>query len=92
MATSVRKVTMTHLDLFSGIGGFALAAKWAGFETVAFAEIDSFCSQVLKKHWPAVPNLGNVKDLMVDSDGNLTAKGETETLGNKIDLITGGFP
>jgi len=32
----------THLDLFSGIGGFALAAKWAGFETVAFCSKQVF--------------------------------------------------
>ena len=31
----------THLDLFSGIGGFALACRWAGVETVGFAEIDN---------------------------------------------------
>ena len=40
----------THLDLFSGIGGFALAAKWAGFETVGFCEIDPACRRVLEKH------------------------------------------
>jgi site-specific DNA-cytosine methylase len=30
---------LTHIDLFSGIGGFALAARWVGFETVQFVEI-----------------------------------------------------
>ena len=43
---------MRHLDLFSGIGGFALAAGWAGFETAMFCEIDSFARKVLAKHWP----------------------------------------
>lgn len=41
----------THLDLFSGIGGFALAAKWAGFETVAFCESDTRCRAFLEKTW-----------------------------------------
>ena len=38
---------MKHLDLFSGIGGFALAARWMGWETVQFVEIDEFCQKVL---------------------------------------------
>lgn len=42
---------MTHIDLFSGIGGFALAASWAGFETIAFCEIDPFCQKVLTRRF-----------------------------------------
>jgi len=45
----------THLDLFSGIGGFALAAKWAGFRTIGFCEIDKFCQRVLAKNFLAHP-------------------------------------
>ena len=46
---------LRHLDLFSGIGGFALGFRWAGgFETVAFAECEPFCQQVLEKHWSGV--------------------------------------
>jgi DNA (cytosine-5)-methyltransferase 1 len=44
----------THLDLFSGIGGFALAAQWAGFRTVAFVELDKYCQKVLAKNFGAV--------------------------------------
>jgi DNA (cytosine-5)-methyltransferase 1 len=43
----------THLDLFSGIGGFALAAKWAGFRTIAFCEIDKYCQKILAKNFGA---------------------------------------
>jgi len=39
------------VDLFSGIGGFALAAKWTGFETVVFCEKDEFCQKVLQKRF-----------------------------------------
>lgn len=53
----------THLDLFSGIGGFSLAAESAGFRTVAFAELDTEAGIVLAHHWPHVPNLGNIKQV-----------------------------
>jgi len=43
----------THIDLFSGIGGFAFAGRWAGFETVAFCEIDPFCQAALAKNFNA---------------------------------------
>jgi DNA (cytosine-5)-methyltransferase 1 len=45
----------THLDLFSGIGGFALAAQWAGFRTVAFVEREPFCQKILAQ--PIVPQV-----------------------------------
>jgi len=46
---------MTHVDLFSGIGGFALAAKANGIRTVQFVEIDQRCRDFLGKAWPGVP-------------------------------------
>jgi DNA (cytosine-5)-methyltransferase 1 len=52
------------LDLFSGIGGFSLAASWTGaIETIAFCEIEPFCQKVLKKHWPDVPIFSDIKEL-----------------------------
>lgn len=66
----------THLDLFSGIGGFALAAAWAGFKTIGFSEIDEYAVQVLKKNFPKIPNYGDVRNV--------------PTI--RCDLITGGFP
>ena len=70
---------MKHLDLFSGIGGFALAARWAGIETVAFCEIEDFPRKVLQKNFPGVPIHRDIHDL----DGS-------EYEG--IDIITGGYP
>ena len=55
---------MRHLDLFSGIGGFSLAADWVwGVEhkIVAFVECDEFCQKVLRKHWPGVPIHGDIR-------------------------------
>jgi len=49
------------LDLFSGIGGFALATKWAGGRTLAFAEVADYPASVLAARWPNVPNLGDVR-------------------------------
>jgi DNA (cytosine-5)-methyltransferase 1 len=71
---------MRHLDLFSGIGGFALAARWVGWETVGFCEIDPYCQKVLRKHWPDVPIYEDVTEL----DGRPHR--------GAVDIITGGFP
>ncbi len=55
---------LTMLDLFSGIGGFSLAAEWTGrIRTVAFCEIEPFCQKVLRKHWPDVPIYSDIKEL-----------------------------
>lgn len=72
---------MRILDLFSGIGGFALAASWVwdDLEIVSFCEIDPFCQKVLKKHWPDVPCHNDIKTL------------DTSYYGT-IDLVCGGFP
>ena len=69
----------THIDLFSGIGGFALAANWAGYQTEIFCERDEFCQKVLGKHWPTVPIVGDIFDF----DG-------TQHAG--ADLLTAGIP
>lgn len=55
---------MKHLDLFSGIGGFALAVDtvWPGAEHT-FCEIDAFCQQVLQKHWPNAQIYGDIRTL-----------------------------
>ena len=71
---------MNHLDLFSGIGGFALAARWAGINTVAFCEIDPFAQKVLKKNFPSVPVFPDICKL------------KRSYINETVDIITGGFP
>ena len=54
----------THLDLFSGVGGFVLAARWAGFRTIGFCEIDEWCRKVLAKNFGAVPVVDDIHELI----------------------------
>jgi len=71
----------THLDLFSGIGGFALAAQANGLETIAFCEIDPFAQKVLKKNFPSTT---------IHND--ITNTEEFKQYEGNIDILTGGFP
>lgn len=74
---------MTHTlkvgSLFSGAGLCDLGFHIAGFEHSFFCEIDPFCQQILKRHWPDVPVFGDIKEL---SGKVLPA----------IDVLVGGFP
>ena len=54
---------MTHASLFSGIGGFDLAAAWAGWTNVFNCEIDPFCRRVLKYHFPESEHTDDVVKL-----------------------------
>ena len=74
---------MKVLDLFSGIGGFALAGEAEGFETVAFCEIEDFPVKVLNKNWPNVPVYRDVRKL---------TKEQLDEDGITVDVICGGFP
>ena len=67
------------LDLFSGIGGFSQGLERAGFETVAFCEIEPSCQAVLRRYWPDVPIFGDIRAL-------------TAAYLPSIDVISGGFP
>ncbi|HEY9657728.1 MAG TPA: DNA cytosine methyltransferase [Allocoleopsis sp.] len=77
---------MKVLDLFSGIGGFAVAAQWLGLETVAFCEIDPYCQSQLNLLFPDVPVFADVRTLTADS---LRARNIDP---DRIDAICAGFP
>lgn len=74
------RMTMTHASLFSGIGGFDLAAEWAGWTNAFNCEIDPFCRKILKYHFPDAEQYGDIRttDFAVWRD--------------RIDVLTGGFP
>lgn len=44
-----------HVDLFTGLGGFSLAAQANGVRTIAMCECDPRCQAFLAKAWPGVP-------------------------------------
>ena len=74
---------MRVLDCFAGIGGFTLGLERAGFETVAFCEIEPYCQKVLAKHWPEVPIYDDIRRVTAD---------RLIRDGIRPDVITGGFP
>lgn len=75
---------MTHLSLCSGIGGLDLAAEWAGFETVAQCEIDTYASKVLAKNFPGVPNLHDIRTVTNERIAELGIRTPA--------VISAGFP
>jgi len=71
---------MKHGSLFSGIGGFDLAAEWAGWENVFHCEWNPFGQRVLKHYWPNAESFFDINT----SDFSKYANG--------LDILTGGFP
>lgn len=71
---------MTHGSLFSGIGGFDLAAEWAGWTNAFHCEWNEFGQKVLKYYWPNAESFNDI------------TKTNFSKYENKIDVLTGGFP
>ena len=71
---------MRHGSLFSGIGGFDLAAEWMGWENVFHCEWNPFGQRVLKHYWPNA-----------ESFTDITKTDFTKYYGT-VDIISGGFP
>lgn len=66
--------------LFNGIGGFALASSWMGWENVFHCEINEYCNKVMHRHFPNSIEHGDIK--VQDFNG----------YRGSIDLLSGGFP
>lgn len=72
--------SLKHGSLFSGIGGFDLAAQWMGWENVFHCEWNEFGQRILKYYWPKAITYGDI------------TKTDFSIHRGKIDILTGGFP
>jgi DNA (cytosine-5)-methyltransferase 1 len=71
---------MKHIGLFEGIGGFSLAARWAGWETIAWCEWNEFGQKVLRHHFPKAKGHGDI------------TRTDFTIYRGQCDILTGGFP
>src|SRR5690625_125261 len=71
---------MNHGSLFSGIGGFDLAAEWMRCETIFNGEIEEFPRKILNHYWPDAISYEDIK------------KTDFTIPRGQIDILTGGFP
>lgn len=71
---------MVHGSLFSGIGGFDLAAQWMGWENAFHCENNPFCQHVLKHHFPNAKSYGDITTT------------DFRPWNGRIHVLSGGFP
>lgn len=75
---------LKHVDLCSGIGGFALGFKWAGLsKPVLFCDIEPWCRKLLAQNFPNVPIADDVKEIANDPK---------RFIPEPIGILTAGYP
>lgn len=83
---------MRVLDLFSGIAGLSRGLEAAGMTTVAFCENDLHARAILKKHYPKIPIVKDVKNIYVDDRDFFLCDENGAITDQEIDIICGGYP
>ena len=78
---------MQVISLFSGIGGFELAAEWAGWDNILSCEIDPFCRKILKHYWPNSYHHDDIHTLNYE-----TIKTKSRWNPLHATIVVGGFP
>ncbi|PWV47062.1 DNA cytosine methyltransferase [Chitinophaga sp. S165] len=71
---------MVHGSVFSGLGGFDLAAQWMGWRNQFYCELDPFCRRILKYYWPDAEENTDIKEF------------NAVKFRGMVDVLTGGFP
>lgn len=83
---------MIHISLFSGIGGFEIAAEWMGWKNYMSCEINPFGRQVLEYYWPQAYHHDDIKTLTYETiDAELSKRFGTHWRNEDI-VLSGGFP
>lgn len=83
---------MKHISLFSGIGGFELAAEWAGFQNIASCEINDFGNKVLEYYWPKAYHHRDIHTLNIEILNNELTKRYGQDWNSDDVILSGGFP
>ncbi|WP_073282522.1 DNA cytosine methyltransferase [Hymenobacter psychrotolerans] len=71
---------LTHASLFTGLGAFDLAAEWLGWPTIFQVEQNSFCLNVLARHFPHAHRHPDIHTF------------DATPYAGTVDVLTGGFP
>jgi DNA (cytosine-5)-methyltransferase 1 len=83
---------MKHISLFSGVGGFDLAAEWMGWQNLMSCEINDFCNKVLEYHYPNAYHHRDIKTLNYETiSTELSIRFGSHWRDDDL-ILTGGFP
>ena len=83
---------MLHISLFSGVGGFDLAAEWMGWKNIASCEINEFGNKVLEYYWPEAYHHRDIHTFTYETINSELSKRFGTRWRNEDIILTGGFP